>query len=188
MYSGPPRSSWKVLCGFSLLSWWVDEEVIATDTAFAHVLRERISKRLKKVQRSLETPCWEFQGAKDKDGYGKIRVGSSIDRAHRVTYSIYHGLVPDGHVVRHRCDNPPCCNPAHLETGTHEENMQDMVERGRHVGNAKLNFDQVTAIRRSRLRGVSIASLAARYGVSESTISAAAGGQNWHESLDFLEE
>lgn len=100
---------------------------------------------------------------------------------------IYHGIIPEDMVVRHKCDNPPCCNPAHLEIGTHEENMQDMVDRGRHKGNAKLTPDQVTAIRRARMRGTAVASLAARYGVSESTISAAAGGQNWHDSLDFLE-
>lgn len=152
------------------------------------VYKDRLLQRVKKVARGLETPCWEFQGAKDKDGYGKIRVGESVDRTHRVTYMLYHGPVDEGMVVRHKCDNPCCCNPAHLEIGTQEENMRDMVDRGRHVGSAKLSMGDVVEMRALKLRGVSTASMAARYGVAESTVSAALGGQNWKDSLDFLEE
>jgi hypothetical protein len=158
---------------------------IAEDRAV--VLKDRLTRRLKKEPRGLDTPCWEFQGAKDADGYGKIRVGDEIERTHRVTFMLYHGPVESGLVVRHKCDNPPCCNPGHLEIGTHTENMQDMVDRGRHKNNAILTAEDVVELRRLKLRGVSTASMAKRYGVSESTISAALGGQNWQDSLDFLE-
>lgn len=148
----------------------------------------RLQGRLSKVQQGLDTPCWEFQGARDQDGYGKVRVGDEVERAHRLSFMCNHGPIEAGMVVRHKCDNPPCCNPAHLEGGTHEENMQDMVERGRHRGNAKITSDEAVAIRLAKVRGASIASLASKYGVSESTISAVTSGQNWQDSLDFLEE
>jgi hypothetical protein len=53
-------------------------------------------------------------------------------RTHRVTYTVVHGAIPRGKVVRHKCDNAACCNPAHLEIGDHEDNTQDAVDRKRH--------------------------------------------------------
>lgn len=154
----------------------------------AEMMWDRLRQRLKKVPKSLGTPCWEFQGAKDQDGYGKIRIGGEIERTHRLSFMCKHGPVELGMVVRHKCDNPPCCNPAHLEVGTHAENMQDMVARGRHRGNAKISSEEAADIRVAKMRGASLASLARKYEVSESTISAVISGQNWQDSLDFLEE
>lgn len=162
--------------------------MIAVHPDKAEIMWDRLRRRLKKVPQSLDTPCWEFQGAKDQDGYGKIRVGDEIERTHRLSFMCKHGPVEPGMVVRHKCDNPPCCNPAHLEIGTHEENMQDMVARGRHRGNAKISSEDAADIRVAKMRGATLASLAKKYDVSESTISAVISGQNWQDSLDFLEE
>lgn len=75
--------------------------------------------------------CWPWKGSRTRGGYGHAsREGKSV-RAHRVAYQLAKGLIPAGLVVRHKCDNPPCCNPAHLELGTHKQNKDDSIQRGR---------------------------------------------------------
>lgn len=79
--------------------------------------------------------CWPWQGAVNGNGYGNFRMpefGRHNFSAHRVAYRLVKGDWPDeGLVVRHKCDNPICVNPYHLEHGTVADNMRDMVERGR---------------------------------------------------------
>lgn len=78
--------------------------------------------------------CWEWPGRRDSDGYGTLnRVvdGVRYQRAHRLAYRYAYGPIPDGLVVMHKCDNPPCCNPAHLRLGTAAENNADMLRKGR---------------------------------------------------------
>jgi hypothetical protein len=78
--------------------------------------------------------CWIWQGNRDRKGYGRISVKGRTTSTHRLAYRLAHGGdIPDGLVVRHRCDNPPCVNPDHLEIGTPADNSRDMVERGRMV-------------------------------------------------------
>jgi hypothetical protein len=72
--------------------------------------------------------CWEWRGNRNNRGYGKL--GKIY--AHRVAYELASGPIPSGLEVMHSCDNPPCCNPAHLSVGTHADNMQDMARKGRH--------------------------------------------------------
>jgi hypothetical protein len=80
--------------------------------------------------------CWEFNGRGDKKGYGRVKVGHAYGTtaAHRLSYEAFHGPIPEGMHICHACDNPPCINPDHLWAGTHLENMQDMVAKGRHRG------------------------------------------------------
>jgi|1185.fasta_scaffold02358_2 hypothetical protein len=77
--------------------------------------------------------CWNWQGTRRRKGYGQISAEGRVVSTHRLAYRLAHGEIPDGMVVRHRCDNPPCINPDHLEVGTHADNSRDMVERGRMV-------------------------------------------------------
>ena len=80
-----------------------------------------------------ENACWIWTGNKSGHaGYGGIRVGQKVIKAHRVSYELFKGPIPIGHVIRHTCDNPPCVRPDHLLTGTHVDNMRDKMERGRY--------------------------------------------------------
>lgn len=76
--------------------------------------------------------CWLWTAAALPLGYGKMYVGGKLELAHRISYRLYKGPIPEGMLVRHRCDVVACVNPDHLETGTHQQNAGDMVERGRH--------------------------------------------------------
>lgn len=91
-----------------------------------------------KVDRSRLGPggCWEWTASRFERGYGQFKHPSST-RAHRVSYELSYGPVPDGLKVLHRCDNPPCVNPAHLYTGTNSDNMTDRSRRGRLDGLAR---------------------------------------------------
>jgi hypothetical protein len=79
--------------------------------------------------------CWEWNGKRNDQGYGIVhaaRHGLDSARAHRVMFELNAGPIPDGMVIRHRCDNPPCVNPDHLQVGTQRDNARDMSIRGRH--------------------------------------------------------
>ena len=78
------------------------------------------------------TDCWEWTHAVNNIGYGMFRWTSDKMRtAHRVSYELFNGPIPNGMAVCHKCDNPKCVNPKHLWVGTLKQNAQDMVAKGR---------------------------------------------------------
>lgn len=136
--------------------------------------RKSIQERFwSKVDRSGD--CWIWTAYRGITGYGIVGVDRRVQKAHRVAWQLTHGPIPHGACVLHRCDNPPCVNPAHLFLGTQAENVADRDAKGRHVpmsgerhGCAKLTTDQVIAIRADpRIHRL----IAADYGVARTVIS-----------------
>ena len=119
-----------------------------------------------------ESGCMEWTACRIKDGYGMMRVGPKMKLAHRVSYELSIAAIPDGLLVLHRCDNPPCINPDHLFIGTDQDNSNDKLNKGRSNfgqknGRNKLSPEQVLKIRKdTRIGSV----LAIEYGVRERTI------------------
>lgn len=96
-----------------------------------------------KVNAGSPEECWLWNAARDSHGYGQLRITGGHLQAHRVSYELAIGQIPPGLHVRHRCDNPPCVNPLHLEVGTQSDNMRDCVERGRHGSQRRRQRERV---------------------------------------------
>ena len=86
------------------------------------------------VEKHGPNDCWPWKGITNGIGYGVFTLFSNKLYAHRQAYSEAKGIIPDGLIIRHHCDNPICCNPSHLEVGTKADNTQDAVRRGRFAG------------------------------------------------------
>lgn len=128
--------------------------------------------------------CIEWQGARDPNGYGRLTIQRHSLYAHRWTWEQAYGAIPKGLCVCHKCDNPSCINLDHLWLGTHQENMADSSSKGRARGGRhgmqhglhKLTDEQVREIRTSTDTQTT---LAKRYGVSQSAVSAIRTGKTW---------
>lgn len=147
------------------------------DLFWSHVRRERHG-------------CWLWTGAVgDGNGYGIFNAGVRTVAAHVYAFCLANpGVHRRGLVVRHTCDVKLCVNPQHLLIGTQKDNVRDMDERGRRRsnprrgedhGNAKLTMEIVLEAREAAACGLSVASLAERFGVSKATMSAAVSGKTW---------
>ncbi len=152
---------------------------------------ERLSDRFwSKVEKS--EGCWLWVGHRNKAGYGKLRNGSQHKYllAHRASWLLAHGELPDELLVCHKCDNPPCVRPDHLFLGTDADNQRDMMRKGRKVvppqygernPRAKLTAEQVIEIRRRYAEGETQTKLGMEYGVSQAAIGYIVRGEHWTE-------
>ena len=125
--------------------------------------------------------CWLWTGECGRHGYGQFRFGHRQVKAHRFAYECSVGPIKDGLLACHRCDNPPCCNPAHIFPGTNADNVADRNAKGRHAfgekaAAAKLTAPDVLAIRSST---ESTAALARRFSVSWSAVARVRDGSTW---------
>lgn len=130
--------------------------------------------------------CWIWKKYKSKYGYGKVGVENrDVVAAHRVSYELTYGPIPEGLFILHSCDNPPCVNPTHLRAGTPQQNVDDMISRNRMVigdhsgennANAILNSDDVISIINSK-EPAKI--LAIKHGVAKRTIYDIRRGRSW---------
>ena len=148
-------------------------------------LEERFFRQIEKSNN-----CWMWTGRAIGKGYGSIGLGGKGAKqilAHRLSYQIHKGPIPDGMVVMHKCDNPRCVNPDHLDAGTQSQNIKDAFTRMRKVlptkkvrgeecGASKLTNEIVLSIRSS---GLSLSTLAELYKVSKSTIERVRYRKTW---------
>lgn len=136
---------------------------------------------------AMSMTCWLWTGSKMPRGYGRIGGGGKRGNpllAHRVSWEIHFGKIPARLIVCHRCDNPSCVNPTHLFVGTHEDNTQDAVRKGRisrgsSRHNARLSEKDIPEVRRRLAIGESYSSVAALFGVSAALIGDVARGVTW---------
>jgi hypothetical protein len=141
-----------------------------------------------KVEKKGATECWDWTGYKDDGGYGTFNVGGGMQFAHRVSWVIENGPIPAGThsgtmCVLHHCDNPACVNPDHLFLGTQQDNIDDMVEKGRSNtgvknGQVVLSEEDVLKIRKIG-KTVTLRVLADQFGVSFSAISLILRRETW---------
>lgn len=142
----------------------------------------------------IDTGCWIWSGVVSGNGYGKLRINGRQVSAHRVAYQEFIGPIPRGMCVCHSCDTPLCVNPSHLWLGTHQDNMRDMIRKGRHgskadgyvphrqgpkgerARTAKLDAAKVLDIRNSRS---SCAELAEKYGITARAIAMVRSFETW---------
>lgn len=90
---------------------------------------ERFWRQVKKSDEA--NGCWIWQGAKYGHGYGKFRLGRERKAAHRYSYQLHYGEIPNRQHILHHCDTPACVNPQHLYAGTHQDNMRDRTQKKR---------------------------------------------------------
>lgn len=151
----------------------------------------RLARFWSQVRRGNADDCWEWTGYKSAQGYGRVNYKYPIrtTKAHRFSYYLAHGSLPENMSVCHRCDNPSCVNPAHLFLETNAGNVADRVRKGRSVvpfsrGSAKKNAvlteSQVLEIKEAlRASSASQSELARKFGVARATINNIAQGNNW---------
>jgi hypothetical protein len=123
--------------------------------------------------------CWPWQGRYAHSGHGQVTWYMQSLGAHRIAFLLTYGPTPDGLQTLHRCNNPPCCNPAHLYAGTPKDNVDDRTAEGYHKQRtprgeqhalSKLTVEQVLEIRQCQGIETTVA-VAKRYGVAPITIS-----------------
>lgn len=130
--------------------------------------------------------CWIWLGACVPSGHGRVGDNNKVLVAHRVSWELTNGSIPNNLFVLHKCDNPPCVNPRHLFLGTQTDNMKDMDLKGRRRWGtmethrkAKLNKEKVLEIRNSFSTGSKKKDLAKIYGVQETTINQIVNNRTW---------
>jgi hypothetical protein len=98
----------------------------------------KCSSRLKPIKYIINNECWENISHITKNAYVQLYRNKKWQYIHRYVYELYNGIIPENHVVMHTCDNPRCINPKHLITGTQQDNMDDMNNKGRGLKGRKL--------------------------------------------------
>lgn len=133
-------------------------------------------------------PCWEWRGSRFDNGYGRLSHQCQTHKAHRASHEVWVGPIPEGHVVRHKCDNPPCINPEHLETGTVAENHDDMWSRGRRPKNYKFSDAEVREMRNLAAAGMTLKEISAAKDCSISFVSRVVSGKRRQDAGGAIDD
>ena len=145
---------------------------------------------LRKIKKT--SSCWEWYGTKNKSGYGTIHCRKFKQRnilAHRFSWHLYNGGIPDDMCVLHKCDNRGCVNPSHLFLGTQADNVKDMMDkkRNKHPTKerhhfAKINGEIITKMKTMRSNGAIYKDIGEAFGIHLSTARSAIIGKTWRQA------
>ena len=143
----------------------------------------------KVIKSDVPGECWKWTGSKNNCGYGTFGVNYKTITAHRFSYALHNGQIPDGMLICHKCDNPSCVNPSHLWLGTNADNTKDRESKGRgnytnpakgeKHWNVKLSESDVQKIRELIFLGNTNRHIAKMYNMSEAQISKIITGKTW---------
>lgn len=188
-----PTPDWK-FCAYCGKPFGVDPKYPANfkrqkfcGNACAHARKKHSPERVRASFWSMVDKtgdCWLWTGYRQPDGYGQFRANSKFYNSHKFAYELAYGPVPDGLEVMHTCDQPHCCNVAHMHLGTHLDNMRDCYNKRRHAfgmrnTRAKLTDGQVRELRVLRDQGWKFHELSARFGISSSHACNIYGRKAW---------
>lgn len=133
--------------------------------------------------------CWEWTGYKPSNGYGHFGINGRVFGAHRISFMLFIGEIPNNMLVCHSCDNPSCVNPHHLFLGTDKDNTQDMIKKNRrshHTGATgenngfhKLTEQKVYKIREMLEQGYTQQEIAEIFEVTPENIRSIRIGKTW---------
>lgn len=152
------------------------------------------------------TGCWLWTGATPGRGYGSVKYNGRSRLAHRVSWELHHGPIPEGMLVCHKCDTPSCVNPDHLFLGTYADNNKDMRDKERHArgeghgrntmpertargerhGCAKFSEDTVGLVRQLLAAGHKQTEIRAMTGMSQAQISNIKLGRQRQQAAEVL--
>ena len=162
----------------------VQQPQIGVKTLEIEVTEHLKAKFWPKVKQGAPDECWPWTGSLNSKGYGHFRISKRIAVAHRVSYTIHFGPIPQGLFICHRCDNPVCVNPNHLFAGTNRENVDDMLSKGRQCRGedhqlAKLSDEKIGEIRMRWATRLTQQKLADEYGISVGALNIALYHKTW---------
>ena len=122
------------ICPQSLIYWKIKTGRVRVNNASPMNYRfwNKVNKE-GQIHFILRTKCWIWTAHKYPKGYGQFGFNGKVTAAHRVSWILHYGPIPEGLLVCHRCDNPSCVNPEHLFLGTAKDNAEDMGRKGRQV-------------------------------------------------------
>lgn len=174
-------------CGAHWKRWKNHGDPLHGAPTIRHWRSPELLRFWEKVDKRGPLECWPWLGRTDEKGYGLFTTALDQERrAHRFAYQTATGIDPGNLLVCHHCDNPPCVNPAHLFLGTNQDNMADMVAKGRQARmqgeqhpNRVLTSEQVLEIRRLRSQGWKVVQLATRFSTAPTNISSICTGKTW---------
>lgn len=148
--------------------------------------KTRTNRFLEKIIPEPNSGCWLWDAGCTKKGYGSFRTGIKKQSAHRFSYELFRGDIPEDLHVLHKCDTRCCVNPDHLFLGTNLDNVRDMYRKGRNRlllgdlnGATKLDRNQVLEVRDLRKKGLSERKIAEKFNVSRGSVNAILSGRTW---------
>lgn len=147
---------------------------------------EKLLKRFwAKVDKRGLNQCWEWSAGRLSNGYGAFRITGVSQSAHRASWMIHNGEIPEGMLVCHHCDNRTCINPDHLFLGTAQDNLDDMTAKnrrakGERIGTSKLKQSEVDGIRNLyNSTNTTMVELGIKYSVHYTNVSMIINNKSW---------